>query len=249
MLKNTAIGRFGENSFVHVATGQPSAFAAICERLGIDDRPRALVALGGPTFAPAQVALVVSTPEVADHGPPWDERVGESDVFVAVLVSDEDEHHDDDDEPDQVDDTVHSGGDREEEAGAGTDTTRSVSVELDDLFQATASVLPGRRRFAHHGRLEVDTEHAELEISLPMSLWHEKRPFGTLIGARFELDVRGARDGWIALDTREGYALVHIAFESDYEIASSILNRAWEKLRRIYDGAVVPVGNATAEDK
>ena len=113
-------------------------------------------------------------------------------------------------------------------------------VDFGGLLSAVADTLPGRRAFVHRSHLVVDADDADLAFTLPVNFWRSSPPFGSLVGARFELNARGVRDGWITLDSRDDEVFVGMTFERDLELNIDSIARAWEFIRRTYDKAIMP---------
>ena len=228
MLTPTVLGRFGE-SFVSLVTPDVSgAFERIKAHLDSAEDVSDLGGDAGSRFGKAQVGVVVSglTHEADDQTEHDEEQPPVDLLFIGIFISDSD----DDDELSVFPPTGPAGGVVNE-------------VDFADLISATANELPGRHPFVYRSHLTANVDDAQTEFPLPISFWRSRPPFGSLIGARFELDVRGARDGWLALDSRDDEIAATIGFVRNTELSTGTIDRAWAHLRRIYDKVLIPIAH------
>lgn len=220
MLKPTALGRFGDSFLSHVSEDGSDAFQRICAQVGGSTETDDLRGDAGDVFGNARIEAVVSTLRTAvSEGDGKD--VGSS-LLVGLFISDPTE-----------DDALAT-------PRHGPMSGQAEEVDFAQLLDAVASVLPGRHLFVHRSQLVADAADAELAFALPINFWRSSPPFGPLIGARFELDARGVRDGWITLDCRDDEVVVGMTFARDIDLTTESIVRAWEFLRRNYDKAIVP---------
>ena len=220
MLEPTKVGRFGECSIMRVAEDQAGVFKRVLESL---DQPQGVTALGadaGTVFGSARVGLVASA--ASDLTGKDDSDNGRELMFTALFLSDQD----DDDTPPYP---KH-----------GPWGAEIQDVEFMRLMSAIGEALPGSHEFLYRCDLSTSTDQAQFEFPLPISLWRSKRPFGSLVGARFALEQRGARGGWIALDINEDEATASLHFWRNTRLDDGdMVEKAWTFIRRIYDNVLV----------
>lgn len=232
MLEPTKIGRFGESSLMRMTEDQSGVFGRVLEALGQPQEVTALGADAGTMFGSARVGLVASTSSLlTDKG---DSEKGRKLVFTALFLSDQGE-----------DDDISPYPQR------GPWGAEIQDVEFTKLMTALGDALPGRREFLYRCDLSTSTDQAQFEFPLPIRLWRSKRPFGSLVGARFALEERGARDGWIALDINEDEATASLHFWRGTQLDDvDVVEKAWTFIRRIYDNVLVlgDMGGGTRGD-
>lgn len=220
MLKPTALGSFGDSFLSHVSEDRSDAFQRIRAQVNGSISTSDLRGDAGDLFGPARVEAVVSVlQEPTGKG---DGEGGLSSLFVGLFISDPAE--------DASPDTPRhgpTGGHAEE-------------VDFARLLEAVTVALPGRHAFIHRSHLVADAGDADLAFALPISFWRSNPPFGPLVGARFELNARGVRDGWLTLDSREDEVIVGMAFVRDLDLSADSIARAWDFVRRTYDKALLP---------
>lgn len=220
MLKPTALGRFGNSFLTHVSEGSPDAFRQIRAQVLASADADNLRGGAGDLFGDARVEVIVSTLRAPMSN--GDENDDSSSLFVGLSISDP--------TGDVSPDTPRFAPISEE----------PEEVDFGGLLSAVADTLPGRRAFVHRSHLVVDADDADLAFTLPVNFWRSSPPFGSLVGARFELNARGVRDGWITLDSRDDEVFVGMTFERDLELNIDSIARAWEFIRRTYDKAIMP---------
>lgn len=221
MLKPTALGRFGDSLLTYVSEDGSDAFRQIRAQALASADAINLRGDAGDLFGDARVEAIVSSLQEAptsDDG----ENDDSSPLFVALSISD-------------PTGDASSGSPQFSPTGEEPE-----EVNFEGLLGAVADALPGRRAFVHRSHLAVDADDADLAFALPMNFWRSSPPFGSLVGARFELNARGVRDGWITLDSRDDEWFVGMTFARDLELSVDSIARAWEFIRRTYDKAIVP---------
>lgn len=220
MLKPTALGRFGDSFLSHVSEDSSGAFQRIRAQVNGSISASDLRGDAGDLFGPARVEAVVSAlQEPTGKGEDEDDL---SSLFVGLFISDPAE-----------DDSLDT-------PRPGPTGGHAEEVDFARLLEAVAVALPGRQAFFHRSHLVADAGDADLAFALPISFWRSSPPFGPLIGARFELNTRGVRDGWITLDSRDDEVIVGMAFVRDLELSAKSIARAWDFVRRTYDKAILP---------
>ena len=220
MLEPTKLGRFGECSLMLMTEDPSGAFERILEGLDQQSDLTDLGADAGMMFGSAQVGLVAST-----SSPPVDKEEHEDGhrlLFIALFLSDQDEDEDVSAYPDH-----------------GPWGGEIQAVDFIKLMSAVGGALPRRHEFLHQCHLSASVDQAQLEFPLPIRLWQSKRPFGSLIGARFALEERGARDGWITLEINEDEINASLHFMRSMRLDIDMVEKAWTFVRRIYDNVVV----------
>ena len=220
MLKPTALGRFGDSFLSHVSEDRSDAFQRIRAQVNGSISASDLRGDAGDLFGAARVEAVVSAlQELTGKGNGEDNL---SSLFVGLFISDPAE-----DGSLNMPRPGPTGGHAEE-------------VDFAQLLEAVAVALPGRQTFFHRSHLVADAGDADLAFALPISFWRSNPPFGPLIGARFELNARGVRDGWLTLDSRDDEVIVGMAFVRDLDLSAASIARTWDLVRRTYDKAIVP---------
>ena len=204
-------------------------FGRILEALDLQADVTDIGADAGPMFGPAQVGLVASKSRhvAAEEDTDDDPRL----LLVALFVSDQDNDE---------------GGRAYPENGPWEGEIQAV--DFTKLMSALSNALPNRHEFLYNCHLSASADEAQLEFAVPIRLWHAKRPFGSLVGARFTLEERGARDGWVALDTSEGEVEASLHFVRSMRLDAGTVEKAWTFIRRIYDNVFVlgaPMGDGS----
>ena len=219
VLEPTSLGRFGDNSMTHVGPGASVLFGLVRARVQVAEDAIALGAVTDTLFEPARVWLVVATTSDAtrmtgeDAGNPF---------FVTIVWGDRD-----------------PGGQEANLPARGPWGGEVQELEFEQLFVALCEILTGQHTFRYRCSLSADSDEAQLEFPLPMNLWRSNRPLGTMVGARFKLEARGARDGWIALDVDDGALQASLEFTRDSVLDHSTIEDSWKLIRRLYDKVIV----------
>ena len=221
-LKPTAVGRFGSNALAHSPRVSGDNARDLVAAVGKSPETLDLWAEAGERFSPARVALGVAV--IFDQA----EEDAEALLVVSVFISDR-----------------GPAGEKEGAPELGPAGTTPAEVNFDDLLKATYSALGGAHAFRYTGHFHLSADEADLKFPLPMTLWRKNRPFGSMVGARFALDLQGTRDGWIAIDTdgSDKDILISWSFSQATKLEETIITSAWQKIRQIYNHAIIAKGS------
>lgn len=220
MLKPTRLGRFG-HTYVHLVLADESgAFSRIQSAVEGAEGASDLGSDAGAEYGDVSVGLVISA--LVDSGDDDGEMDDADGLFVGLFISDRDEE---DSSPSYPGDGPIGGTVRE--------------VGFSDLMNAVSHELAGRHFWQFRSYLGVDAETVDSAFPLPVSFWHSNMPLGQLIGARFELDVRGVRDGSLTIDSDDDELVVVMRFAKNVRVDADLIERAWEPVRRIYDKILI----------
>ena len=223
-MEPTAVNQFGESALSFIVDDGSGMFESIRARVNGADVATDLGADALERFGDAQVGIVVSTLDaVASQDENDEDPSRPPSLFVGVFISD----RDDTDDTSSFPPTGPTGREIQE-------------VDFGQLLDAVAISLPSRYPFQYLCHLAVSGDSAELAFALPVTLWRANSPFGPLTGARFDLNARGARDGWIALSSDDDDLLAVLSFVRLTDISVPSIENAWSFIRRIYDKLVFP---------
>ena len=203
----------------HVVSGASVLFDLIRARTQATEDAIALGAVSDTLLEPARVWLVVATTSDATHMA--DEDAGNP-LFVTIVWGDR-----------------APGGQEANLPARGPWGGEVQELEFAQLFDALCEILTGQHTFRYRCSLSANSDEAQLEFPLPMNLWRSNRPLGTMVGARFKLEARGARDGWIALDVDDGALQASLEFTRDSVLDHSTIEDSWKLIRRLYDKVIV----------
>ena len=220
-LKPTAVGRFGSNTLAHAPRVSVDAARDLIAAVGRSPETPDLWAEAGERFSPARVALGVAV--ICDQ----DEEDPGVRLVISLLISDR-----------------VPAGEKEVIPELGPAGTTPAEVDFDDLLKATNAALGGAHAFRYTGHFHLSPDEAGLKFPLPMTLWRENRPFGSMVGARFALDLRGTRDGWIAMDTDgDEDTLISWSFSRNTKLEEGMVISTWQQIRQLYDRAIIAKGS------
>lgn len=219
-MEPTTVNQFGENVLSLIVDDGLAMFESIRAEVNGAAAATDLGADALNRFGDAQVGLVVSTLDATTSD---DDPNTAPSMFVGFFISD----RDDTDEASSF-------------PSMGPTGREILEVDFGQLLGAVANSLPSRYPFQYHCHLTASGEGAELAFALPITFWRTNSPFGPLTGARFELNARGARDGWIALSSDDDDLMVLLSFVRLTDISVQSIESAWRFIRRIYDKLVFP---------
>lgn len=203
----------------HVVSGASVLFDLIRARTQATEDAIALGAVSDTLLEPARVWLVVATTSDATHMA--DEDAGNP-LFVTIVWGDR-----------------APGGQEANLPARGPWGGEVQELEFAQLFGALCEILTGQHTFRYRCSLSANSDEAQLEFPLPVNLWRSNRPLGSMVGARFRLEARGARDGWIALDVDDGALQASLDFTRDSVLDHSTIEDSWKLIRRLYDKVIV----------
>ncbi len=221
MLEPTSVGVFGRTrAHLHIPDNS-GTFDRIVSQFDVLDEVKDFSAIAGSEYGEPAVAMVVSCVDRAIPG--TTHRGTERSLWLEFFIGDR---------SDKI-------SPRRLFPPKGRWGGEFQEVDFSTLFEIATQVMGGRQQLHFQSRIAINASDAQLEFPLPLRLWRSKPPLGSMIGARFELDVRGAKDGWLTLDSRDAEVIASMGFLRNVELDQEAISRIWSHVKRIYDRVLV----------